>query len=229
MNGFKMDEDRRTEYLRVFYHELGHWFVAKQVGFEPQFIELKSERPSTWVSSGFCSTVLYCKCEGKDDVVDYLMKRQQVLLAGAVFEAFNTGLSVSDAIHNLHNKTAIDDNKKFMELAMISLNLKLGEVEGDVDSLCQKLNVNGSDELYQEILRHREYLAGLIYVSCKGEINDFIVSSVRLLDKHLKKDGWIGKVTIQANELEEIYNATIKNSVLPKKIIPFEDGVLRNL
>ncbi|MFJ5373676.1 hypothetical protein ACIPTP_14170 [Pectobacterium versatile] len=223
-----MEDERRNECLRVFHHELGHWFVAKQVGFEPQYIEVKSEWHSKWISSGSCSTVLYYKCK-ESDVADYLIKRQLVLLAGAVFEAVKAKFGLDKAINNLQNNTAIDDNKKFMELAMISLNLRLGEIEESVESLCQRINIHGSDDLYQELIMHRERLAGIIYIICDTKINDFLMQSIAIFNRKLDEGSCKDIVTIPMDELEKVYFDTISGYLFPEEIIPFSNGVLRFL
>lgn len=226
MGHFKLEEQRKDEYLRVFHHELGHWFIAKQVGFVPQYIEVTSRMHAKWVSGGHCSTVLYSKCK-ENNIANYLINRQLVLLAGAVFEAVYANAGLEDAIVNLHCRTAKEDNNKFIELAMISLNLKLGEIDESIDELCQRVNTHGTDKLYQEILRHREYLARVIYICRDVKIKDFIMQAEALFIRYVEECGWEGKVILPGEELDGIYSETIKDYLLPKKIEIFSQGVLQ--
>ncbi|EIW8527868.1 hypothetical protein RZP29_29085 [Klebsiella quasipneumoniae subsp. similipneumoniae] len=223
-----MDIERKNEYLRVLYHELGHWFVAKQVGFNPLYIKVKSEWASTWVSSGHCSTALYCLCK-QENVTDYLIDRQLVLLAGAVFEAVYLNVSTECAIYNLQNDTASNDNEKFMELAMLSLNLLLGKFGSKVDDLYERSNKLQRDCLHEEILMHRKDLVEIIFLVCRNKINHFFDEVGCIFDDYLESQGDIGEVEIPSEALDIAYKSIIKDVYFFKDASAFRKGFFRNL
>ncbi|HFQ7189385.1 hypothetical protein [Klebsiella variicola] len=223
-----MDSERKKEYLRVLYHELGHWFVAKQVGFNPLYINVKSEMASTWVSSGHCSTVLYCLCK-QEQVTDYLINRQLVLLAGAVFEAVYLNSSTECAIYNLQNDTASNDNDKFIELAMLSLNLFLDKFSSKMDGLYKRSNELKRDLLNDEVMMHRKDLVEIIFLVCRNEIKPFFDEAGRIFDDYIESQGDIGEVNIPSEVLDVAYKSIINDAYFFKDASAFRKGYFRDL
>ncbi|CAM7824765.1 Peptidase M41 domain-containing protein [Klebsiella variicola subsp. variicola] len=226
-----MEEQRKKEFFRVFYHEIGHWFVAKQVSFTPQEIKIESRNLSKWESHGHCSTVLYRKCEGLDDIIEYLHDRQLVLLAGAVFEAAMTGNGVDYAIHSLHNGSSNDDYRKFLELAMVSLNFKLGSISESLDEINQTINVFGCDELLQSLLAHRKQLACEMFIMCKNEaqVKDFVDEAVSLVDYLLMRNTDFTNIEFTESQLNNLYVSTVNEYCLSKEKNYFNRGPLSKL
>lgn len=224
-----MNESRKSEYLRVFYHELGHWIVAKCVGFYPGDITVHSERYTSWSSYGNCNTVLYKKCSTIQDVSKYLIDRQLVLLAGAVFEVRLLGEGVNKALNLLCNGTANDDYKKFMELAVLSFNLKLGEKPKSIDVLMEEAN-GENDEFYNAIVHHREKLLLPICQALMCEnILKFIESSKDLFEEDLGKRSVDGTVVISGNALNKLYESENIGFFTFENIVPFERTILDTL
>lgn len=199
-----MDIEKVREYLRVFHHELGHWFVAKQVGFEPQYIEVDSKYTGRWNSSGVCSTILYCNLN-LNEVQSYLIHRQLVLLAGAVFEAAYLNATTKDAVYNLTNGTSINDNVKFVELAIILLNLFCGKYDGKAQELEKSSVELNRDCWWDEINKHREDFVGILFRVCKFEIQDFIHDADRLFKVRLENVDNTGVVRVSSADLDAHY------------------------
>ncbi|WP_136167452.1 hypothetical protein [Brenneria corticis] len=224
-----MEEVRKEEYLRVFYHELGHWTIAKWVGFRPRNITISSKYLSNWMSEGSCITVLYTKCSTVQDVSKYLIARQLVLLAGATFESRCRVLSINEALSLLCRGTSNDDYKKFMELATLSLNLMLGEQGRSISSLAEELNKE-EDKFHSAIIELRKQLLDFICHALHGSVfSGFINNAVDLFMQRLKECGNSGEVTVFEQELNCIYDSENIEICDLNSIVPFDRTILRKL
>lgn len=110
--------------LKVLTHELGHWLVARHLGFSTGEIEitihLRSENKGVREYYQDGSSMVYPApvVKSLDDLKDYLDKRFQVLYAGIAAQTYNKGMT-ADEIGEAMELDAGSDLRTVRELAPI--------------------------------------------------------------------------------------------------------------
>lgn len=106
-------EDRKT---KLAYHEVGHWFVAKKLGFTVGTIRLKvNETRYGRFHEGSATSFLHPRLMEISNVDDYVLKRMAVLAAGVAAQTTVDKRSAED----IWEIDAKDDWSKFNELAYL--------------------------------------------------------------------------------------------------------------
>ncbi|HIF9107388.1 TPA: hypothetical protein ACX6SG_000718 [Photobacterium damselae] len=114
-----LDENYKEKVIR---HELGHWFIAHQLGFKPGDISIQISIANNGqyyhqASSHIDLNPSLCSLE---DTSDYIFKRASVLYAGT---AFQCAIDERDSIEVLESDGS-DDNSKLTELAFVWRGIK---------------------------------------------------------------------------------------------------------
>lgn len=204
-----MEDSKREEYLRVLFHELGHWLMAKQVGFDPLDIKLKIERPNDWYSYGSCTTVLYRQCESLQNAADYLYHRQLVLEAH-----YNQG-SYDSLQSSLYKGRASDDNTKLMELLYLSLNLKMGTVEATMGEIEAK-HCAHDDGLHHLLMRAKDQLITTAFLIADDQnVSKFINEGIKTFDSVIEEQGDTGSLIISGELLQGNYERCEIDCLVP--------------
>lgn len=113
---------------KVIRHELGHWFVAKEVGFDVGGIQMKIIYPNLMEGikdfghEASSRSIPYLPIGSISDLEMYLVNRGAAVMAGAVFQCnFNEDESddEKDNENDIFNNEAVSDYKKIEELSLI--------------------------------------------------------------------------------------------------------------
>jgi len=168
----------------LIYHELGHWVVARELGFEVGKIEVQHSYPRFKGSSEVFLNPTICDIFS---VAIYIKHRVSVLLAGVASQTvFNDESSISDEnIKNNLSEYDKTDQIKINELLTILVSIEHGSVEPK------------NKEFFENKIR-RECWEKVIQI-IKKEKGMIEYLSVKICNKLKNPNGYY---TIPLNELE---------------------------
>ncbi len=109
---------------RIGQHEVGHYIVAKILGFKTGAITLTITDLLGGHNAG-SEIVPACALSGDQNIIDYLERRVTVLYSGALAESISKGQLNNDyALNSLRTGGAMRDYDKARELIQLIRNLK---------------------------------------------------------------------------------------------------------
>ena len=109
--------------LPICRHEVGHYIVAKQLGFKMNGINIKI------IDNRGCHDAennleLYRKLRTMKDILNYLDDRIQILYAGALAQSLSNGAVNTDHAEKYFEYGSDHDQKKALELVEIIRNIR---------------------------------------------------------------------------------------------------------
>lgn len=125
MPPFSMLDRQRT--LKVARHECGHYISARALGFEPGKLAITMLHP--YGHRGESEQALHRKLETKEQILDFLERRAQVLCAGVIAELTSQiGKYDNDAAVKLMREGggADQDYGKYREIVYLMRNIMHG-------------------------------------------------------------------------------------------------------
>ncbi|HEY1943499.1 MAG TPA: hypothetical protein VGH40_15405 [Roseiarcus sp.] len=148
----------RDTALRVSRHEMGHYVIARLLGFRTGDVSIQIDGPSA--HRGEASLTLPQRLSSLEDVQLYLRKRMAVLCAGALAETLpprqspkenKVDLEEAKQIFATEGKGAEQDFAKYRELVHLLCNIQHGrEADGvDVDSVAQERIDSTTDDVWR--------------------------------------------------------------------------------
>lgn len=100
----------------VVRHEIGHWYVAKTLGFDVGEIRIYLKKMAQHESHEAHAHInLHTSLNNKEDISEYLVRRVSVLWAGVIFQSVSDKRSVEKIIET----DGISDHSKLRELCYI--------------------------------------------------------------------------------------------------------------
>jgi len=131
--------------IKVLKHELGHWLVARHLGFAVGDIEIsvhkleeKKRGANQYVQNGSSRVIPEPMIKSFDDLQNYLDKRIQVLYAGVLAQIHGQGLNEQE-VGAVIALDAPGDQKTIEELAILVQGW-IREDNMDSDTLDEKTN-----------------------------------------------------------------------------------------
>lgn len=100
----------------VIRHEVGHWYVAKSLGFDVGKISIYFKKEAQYEShQAHAHMNIHPSLSSIEDIDDYLIRRVSILFAGAMFQ------SVSDKrpVEKILDTNGVSDHSKLRELCHI--------------------------------------------------------------------------------------------------------------
>lgn len=130
---------------RIARHELGHWLMTKGFGFSAGAFSVEFPAHLQW-HSGKSEIGLPVTLDSKSETEDYIVKRIQILYAGAIAEALN-GKKVDElaAQKYLQQGGAASDWPKIKELVHLLRNMKHQTPIDEVEIKKQLDNIDHSN------------------------------------------------------------------------------------
>lgn len=156
---------------RIAQHEMGHYVVARLMGFQTDDVTLEIIGPMDG-HRGEASVTLTEALTTLEDVESYLRARLKVLYAGAIAETLqpsapNKSVDVDAAVEIFQKEGngAENDNAKARELMQVLRNIRFAEtdktdepaIQGQLDSLCQEI----WSETVELVEEHADAILGL--------------------------------------------------------------------
>lgn len=124
----------RQRALAVARHECGHYIAARVLGFEPGKLAVTMLHP--YGHRGVSEQTLHQNVETKEQVLDFLERRAQVLCAGVIAEATSSaGVYDNDAAVKLMREGggADQDYGKYREIIYLMRNISFGDTTDDAE------------------------------------------------------------------------------------------------
>ncbi|SLM30784.1 hypothetical protein MTBBW1_2410002 [Desulfamplus magnetovallimortis] len=138
MNNLLID---RLNTNRVALHEVGHYIIARVLGFRTQGIKVNLNDSENEAASGI---ILVKPLVSTQEIINYLEKRVQVLFSGALSEAIVNGKVDEDKACVCLKKNGKDDYSKARELIQLLRNIIY------LDN-CSDLSMKDTDQQIQQI------------------------------------------------------------------------------
>lgn len=126
MNEYRqpIDSYHRPMICRIGQHEVGHYIVAKILGFKTGAITLQITDLLGGHRAG-SEIVPACALSGDQSIIDYLERRVTVLYSGALAESLSSGkLDNEYALNSMRTGGAMRDYDKGRELIQLIRNVK---------------------------------------------------------------------------------------------------------
>ncbi|WP_440779953.1 hypothetical protein ACTACN_00825 [Pseudomonas syringae] len=122
--------------LKVLKHELGHWLMARHVGFKTGNIEITMHKKeglrgsSFYIQEGSSRVYPDPVVKNTNDLKEYLQKRFQILYAGTFAQVHGKNMTDEEIDHELEVDGA-SDLRVIRELAPILRGMLYGPEKGD--------------------------------------------------------------------------------------------------
>lgn len=198
-------QESKFEYAKsVAKHELGHWFAARQLGFNEDFIDIEitfneqNIHKSWHAGSAHLSPVPVLAIQS--DILKYIENRIICLQAGAFAQSYDveTDMVDNNIVYDLYESDASVDFGKFNELAIIAVGILNSEV---IDS-------NNVDRLKHDYI-HECHGKTFNLLNGKFELIDLMAESIanQLLGK-LKRFTNQTSIHCSKCEIEELIKVT---------------------
>ncbi|WP_405128679.1 hypothetical protein [Pseudoalteromonas sp. PB2-1] len=119
----------------VVRHEIGHWYVAKVLGFDVGEIRIYLKKMAQYESHEAHAHInIHPSLNKKEDISEYLVRRVSVLWAGVIFQ------SVSDkrSVEKILETDCISDHSKLRELCYILRGIRFStdtKIENELDQI----------------------------------------------------------------------------------------------
>lgn len=195
----------KFEYAKsVAKHELGHWFAARHLGFNEDFIDIEITFYEQNISkSGHAGSAHFSPVPvlaKQSDTLEYIEKRIICLQAGAISQSYNVETDVvdDDIVFELYESDASVDFGKFNELAIIAVGISNSEV----------IDLNNVDRLKQDYIQEC-HVKTFNLLNGKFELINLMAESIanQLLGK-LNKFTKQTSIHCSKSEIEELINVT---------------------
>lgn len=127
----------------VAKHELGHWFLAKEFGFNEDYIKIKVityHGPLRFYHEAYAKSFPKGDLPNIDSVYKFLTNRISCLQAGVISEFYNAENGEVDigSVEKAFKITAQNDIKQIEELLTIARGIKFSGIITEEDELVQK-------------------------------------------------------------------------------------------
>ncbi len=181
--------------MKVLKHELGHWLVARHLGFDVGDIEItirkleeKNKGANQYVQDGSSRVIPKPMIKTLDDLREYLDKRIQVLYAGVLAQIHGQKLT-TEKVGEVIALDAPGDQKTIEELAILvqgwireidTDQTMLNDKTNDFITACWDKSQSCVAELYPKLEKMAEQMAR-IYKS--GHRNVYQLEQLEILEK----------------------------------------------
>lgn len=127
----------------VAKHELGHWFLAKEFGFNADYIKIKVQAlyaPPRYFHEAYAKSYPKADLPNIEATYKFLTNRISCLQAGVIAEFYNptTDIVNIDSVNKAFKITAQNDIKQIEELLTIARGIKFSGIITEEDELDQK-------------------------------------------------------------------------------------------